>query len=143
ANQDLCLDQRADTLLEEDGIAPRLDRQKSLQGPERSVQPKESSEQHPRRLRGQRVQAELRVDGLAPPSVLVLGTIRDEEQHADRGDTVYRPERPTREGRSYRRKGGLREPGLQTRWLPSRLIPHRHRTRAELQPAHELQVDTL
>jgi hypothetical protein len=28
-------------------------------------------------------------------------------------------------------------------WLPSRLIPHRHRSRAELQPAHELQVDTL
>src|SRR2546425_12907633 len=28
------------------------------------------------------------------------------------------------------------------RWLPSRLIPHRHRPRAELQPAHELQVDT-
>src|SRR5207249_1026037 len=28
-------------------------------------------------------------------------------------------------------------------WLPSRLIPHRHRPRAELQPAHELQVDTL
>ena len=29
------------------------------------------------------------------------------------------------------------------RWLPSRLIPHRHRPRAELQPAHEPQVDTL
>jgi hypothetical protein len=29
----------------------------------------------------------------------------------------------------------------QVRWLPSRLIPHRHRPRAELQPAHELQVD--
>src|SRR5437016_1861573 len=28
-------------------------------------------------------------------------------------------------------------------WLPSRLIPHRHRPRTELQPAHELQVDTL
>jgi hypothetical protein len=27
--------------------------------------------------------------------------------------------------------------------LPSRLIPHRHRPRAELQPAHELQVDRL
>ena len=27
--------------------------------------------------------------------------------------------------------------------LPSRLIPHRHRPRAELQPAHELQVDIL
>jgi hypothetical protein len=27
--------------------------------------------------------------------------------------------------------------------LPSRLIPHRHRPRAELQPAHELQVDML
>ena len=26
-------------------------------------------------------------------------------------------------------------------WLPSQLIPHRHRPRAELQPAHELQVD--
>jgi hypothetical protein len=32
---------------------------------------------------------------------------------------------------------------LQARWLPSRLIPHRHHPRAELQPAHELQVDTL
>ena len=32
---------------------------------------------------------------------------------------------------------------LQTRWLPSRLIPHRHRPRGELQPAHELQVDML
>jgi hypothetical protein len=28
-------------------------------------------------------------------------------------------------------------------WLRSRLIPHRHRPRAELQPAHELQVDML
>ena len=27
--------------------------------------------------------------------------------------------------------------------LPSRLIPHRHRSRAELQPAYELQVDVL
>src|SRR4029453_19325702 len=27
--------------------------------------------------------------------------------------------------------------------LPSRLIPHRHRPRAELQPAYELQVDML
>jgi hypothetical protein len=33
--------------------------------------------------------------------------------------------------------------GWQARWLPSRLVPHRHRPRAELQPAHELQVDTL
>ena len=31
----------------------------------------------------------------------------------------------------------------QAQWLPSRLIPHRHRARAELQPAHEPQVDTL
>jgi hypothetical protein len=28
-------------------------------------------------------------------------------------------------------------------WLPSRLIPHRYRPRAELQLAHELQVDML
>jgi len=28
-------------------------------------------------------------------------------------------------------------------WLPSRLISHRHCPRAELQPAHEPQVDTL
>ena len=28
-------------------------------------------------------------------------------------------------------------------WLPSRLIPQRHRPRAELQPAHKLQVDKL
>jgi hypothetical protein len=33
--------------------------------------------------------------------------------------------------------------GLQSRWLPARLIPHRHRPRAELQPTHELQVDTF
>ena len=39
-----------------------------------------------------------------------------------------------------RRPGSRR---LQSQWLPSRLIPHRHRPRAELQPAHELQVDTL
>src|SRR5438445_1941787 len=32
---------------------------------------------------------------------------------------------------------------VHARWLPSRLIPHRHRPRAELQPAYELQVDTL
>ena len=31
----------------------------------------------------------------------------------------------------------------QAQWLPSRLIPHRHRPRAELQPAHEPQVDML
>ena len=33
--------------------------------------------------------------------------------------------------------------GAQAQWLSSRLIPHRHRPRAELQPAHEPQVDTL
>ena len=33
--------------------------------------------------------------------------------------------------------------GWQARWLPSRLIPHRHHPRAELQPAQEHQVDTL
>ena len=33
--------------------------------------------------------------------------------------------------------------GHQARWLPFRLIPHRHRPRAELQPAHELQIDKL
>ena len=33
--------------------------------------------------------------------------------------------------------------GLVETLLPSRLIPHRHRPRAELQPAHELQVDML
>ena len=32
---------------------------------------------------------------------------------------------------------------LKKEWLPSRLIPHRHRPRAELQPAYELQVETL
>jgi hypothetical protein len=32
--------------------------------------------------------------------------------------------------------------GLTSRWLPSRFITHRHRPRAELHPAHELQVDT-
>ena len=31
--------------------------------------------------------------------------------------------------------------GEQARWLPSRPVPHRHRPRAERQPAHELQVD--
>jgi hypothetical protein len=34
-------------------------------------------------------------------------------------------------------------PVNQAPWLPFRLIPHRHRPRAELQPAHELQVDML
>src|SRR5215813_12025961 len=29
------------------------------------------------------------------------------------------------------------------RWLPSRLIPHRHRPGAKLEPARELQVDAL
>ena len=33
--------------------------------------------------------------------------------------------------------------GRDTRWLPSRFIPHCHCPRAELQPAHELQVDTI
>ena len=32
---------------------------------------------------------------------------------------------------------------VKARWLPSRLISHRHRTRAELQPAHQVQVDML
>jgi hypothetical protein len=38
---------------------------------------------------------------------------------------------------------GLARVALASPWLPSRLIPHRHRPRAELQPAYELQVDTL
>ena len=43
-------------------------------------------------------------------------------------------------------RGDHREPPVQEHCevkLPSRLIPHRHHPRAELQPAHELQVDTL
>src|SRR5262249_25638934 len=43
----------------------------------------------------------------------------------------------------YRRKGDLGERRLQSRWLSSRLIPHRHRPGAELKPAYELQVDML
>jgi len=31
----------------------------------------------------------------------------------------------------------------QKEWLTSRFIPHRHRPGAELQPAHELQIDML
>jgi len=46
----------------------------------------------------------------------------------------------TRRREQLARSRGNR-PGSQL--LPSRLIPHRHRSRAELQPAHELQVDTL
>src|SRR5919204_3394201 len=34
-------------------------------------------------------------------------------------------------------------PGLEARWLSARLIPHRHRPRAELQPAHEFQIDMI
>jgi hypothetical protein len=40
----------------------------------------------------------------------------------------------------------VRQPQLrrhETFLLPSRLVPHRHRPRAELQPAHELQVYRL
>ena len=70
------------------------------------------------------------------------------QRHRHRLDSHQRP-RPgilTRTNPSRRPRKGLPgpvEPPAEPFLLPSRLIPHRHRPRAELQPAHELQVDML
>ena len=58
--------------------------------------------------------------------------LRAQRWRAQRGGAADKPTR-TPSGRL----------GEQVRWLSSRFIPHRHRPRAELQPAYELQVDTL
>ena len=53
---------------------------------------------------------------------------------------------PAASGASGRVERHVRRPPLRRHevlLLPSRLISHRHRSRAELQPAHQLQVDPL
>src|SRR4030095_15071051 len=56
-------------------------------------------------------------------------------------DTIPYPKNSVKNYMSDKIGGG--RVGLRSGCLSSRLIPHRHRPRAELQPAHELQVDTL
>jgi hypothetical protein len=79
--------------------------------------------------------------------VVLAGVLGMAERMADgsvdtlNGDDFYprtnrsRPPTPITQSRPWIR--------VQCRWLPSWHIPHRHCSRAELQPAHELQVDML
>ena len=80
ADQHVGLDQRADALLQEEGVPFRpldQERQERTQG---GVVPQEGVQEGVRALRRQRVEPELGVEGPAPPAVLVFGAVVDEEE---------------------------------------------------------------
>jgi len=73
--------QRPDTLFQEERIAACALDQHPLERLETGVASEESDQQFSRALGSQRVQAELIVVALAPPRVLVLRSVVDEEEH--------------------------------------------------------------
>jgi hypothetical protein len=89
--------------------------------------------------------------GIGLPPVLLAGTlvrkvtnvIGDEQSRAQPVGVMPWNRLSTCMFRSSRPVCGGAESSMCRDELPSRLIPHRHRSRAEFQPAHELQVDML
>ena len=77
-NEHLGLHQRLHALLEEEGVALGPLDQRALEGLERPVLAQQGGEQLFGGLGRQRIDPELGVVGLAPPRVLVLGTVADE-----------------------------------------------------------------
>ena len=88
ADQHLRLDQRADALLEEEGIPRRALDQEPAQRLQAGIVAQERVQQLGRALVRQRIEAELRVVGPASPRVLILGAIVDEQQEARRRKAV-------------------------------------------------------
>ena len=74
------LHQRPHRLLQEERVAPL--HQHLRQGRKPGVRPEEHRQQLRRALGGQAVEPEVTVGGLAPPAVLVLGAVADQEQEA-------------------------------------------------------------
>jgi hypothetical protein len=84
--QGLCLHQRPDRLLQEEGV-PAPD-QELLERSEPGILAEERLQELPGALDRERVQPQLAVIGLAAPGVPVLGTVVHEEQQACRSQTV-------------------------------------------------------
>jgi hypothetical protein len=81
-DEHLRLHQGPHALLEEEGAALGPLDQRAPEGLERRVLAQQGGEQLSGALGRQRIDPELGVVGLAPPGVLVLGTVTDEEQDA-------------------------------------------------------------
>ena len=88
ADQHLRLDQRADALLEEEGIPLRALDQEPAQRLQAGIVAQERVQQLGRALVRQRIEAELRVVGPASPRVVILGAIVDEQQEPRRRKAV-------------------------------------------------------
>ena len=84
ADQHLGLDQRADALLQEERVPFRPLDQERRERTQGGVVPQEGVQEGLRALGRQRVEPELRVVRPAPPAVLVLGAVVDEEEDAGR-----------------------------------------------------------
>ena len=82
------LDQRAHALFQEKGIAGRARDQQLSERRQAGVVAQERLEDFRGTRRGQGVEPQLRVVGLAAPAVLILGPIVDQEQNPGRGQTL-------------------------------------------------------
>ena len=84
AHERLGFNQRPNSLLQEEGIALGPFNQDGREGLDCPVLSKEAVEQLERTLGRQRIEPELGVEGLAPPAVLVLRPVVDEEEEPGR-----------------------------------------------------------
>src|SRR6266852_7398005 len=88
ADQGLGLHQGPHALLQEEGVALGLLDEKLLERLEPAVGTQEGLEEVLSALGAQRVKPELRVVGLAPPAVLVLGAVVDEQEEPGGGQAL-------------------------------------------------------
>src|SRR6266404_4375974 len=88
ARQCARLDQRPDTLLDEERIALGALDQEALERVQTGVAPEEDLEQHLGTLPLERLNPELRVGGLTAPVMRILGPIADEQQETGTGETL-------------------------------------------------------
>src|SRR5262249_13577972 len=89
AHQRAGLDQRLDALLQEERIALGPRNQALLERPQAGLLPQEVAEQFQGILRPQGVEPQLDVRGLAPPAMLVLRAVGDEQEQPRRGQALH------------------------------------------------------
>jgi hypothetical protein len=88
SHEPLCLYQRADTLLQKQGIPLGVLDQAFSQRRKAGVLSQEGRQEFVSMRGGQRVEPQLYVVGLAPPGVLVLRAIRHEEEEPRRREAL-------------------------------------------------------
>ena len=89
AHQHPGLHQGAHALLQKEGIALGARNQELLEGRQAGIVPQQGLQELVSAGRGQRVEPQLRVVGLAAPAVLVLGPVVDQQQQAGGGQALH------------------------------------------------------